>query len=91
MVRHTDSPAMEQNRAALPTPPAYAGEIKGTFSRKEILSALVAADSPAAIPALFAQLREMGVGCVKCKKRLECRGPLHTTATKFLCNNWEGK
>ena len=56
--------------------PAYARGLRGVLKEEAIRS-------------LFAQLREMGVNCVSCKKRLECRGPLHTTAVKFMCNRWE--
>ncbi len=73
------------------------GELKGTFSRKGILSALVAADSPAAVPALFAQLREMGVGCGTCTRLHARKRPTGCTisdastssADEFLCDLWE--
>jgi len=52
---------MAQNRAALPKPPWYA-------RRKELLDLLSFDRLPAtAVPALSAQLREMGVGCEWCK------------------------
>ncbi len=91
-VRHFDRPA--SRRVDMEFAGAeWIGELKGTFSRKEILSALVAADSPAAIPALFAQLREMGVSCRSCLLSYGCcehpggwQGPKN--ADKFLCDEW---
>lgn len=80
---------MAHNRAALPTPPAYARGLRGVLKEEAVRS-------------LFAQLREMGVNCENCKWRDDPKSgnPEMLCETSwvslveeydFLCNSWEGK
>ena len=88
----TEDTALEANRAALPTTPKYPNLLvreEGMEKRRSALDDFpVLPVEPVSPEALFAQLREMGVGCESCKWEELCRWCAQEVESDY-CSEWD--